>query len=228
MSLNTTLSISNVTIDPLAQIKDFHKSSIHFEFFTSCSFALISSLLTIFTLFRNENFADPSFYAYQSIAVHEFLLAVSYIFGYLLQYDPKLCVSYMFFLIRWVIREPVFYITIENVKTMIIFLSIYRAMACLFPTKFDLINGKKFWLTLTVGIVIISSAVFWPTAYVKHIEWDKNKNCYAGNQKNAIVTDTFSAFLDTYQFPNRSNCFCYRKFVVGDNRNVESCWIEVM
>lgn len=167
-----------------------------------CSFSgILSSILTLVTLSSNCNFKSVSFLYYKAIAYLEFLHMVFLIhMGLQYIFHEESLRSYTWVWLSIYVFEPGINLVSSCVDVSTAMLSIERAVACLWPTKFQLLNTRRIaWTVITATSVIFFPLMVLPPCLGFLITKDPTSNTYTiamskiGESK---AYDTFNYTLD--------------------------------
>lgn len=150
---------TNFTNDPFSHYVDPAEPTHRLIQTGACFIGVLSSILTLATMIKNKDFSDCCFRCYEAIAVIEIFYCIAC--GFFTLYDilPKFFkhqLTWVWFRELCVIFRDCFG---DSVTIIIIFLSIHRAIACLWPLKFSRVNKR--WLCY---FIIVFSVLFtiWP------------------------------------------------------------------
>lgn len=138
---------------------------------------------------------------YIAIAILEFLYGMQNGSGYMLYYFPSLNRIYALVFINLTINLGCQMSLVDGVKSLTIFLSLQRAVACLIPTKYYLISGRKVCLMITLGIIVATNLISGPYFFQWNTVYNNVTNTYVSQKtelKNSADFKTYDIFYSRY------------------------------
>lgn len=193
----TTLNLETTTTDYYSTWNGFisvwWEVADYFQW-VSCIPCVIGSVLTLGTICRNKQFSDPCFICYRAIAVLIFIYAFQNHFFYLVRYKPQVTANYI---VPWLEAIPLRglqYSVVDGARWLMVFLSLQRAIACLLPTKFHLISGRRVCLVVTIGTILVTTALRGQYFFDKSVIW----NNVTGTYSRVYNSFHYSKYFQTY------------------------------
>lgn len=148
--------------------------------FAFCFLGIISSVLTLVTLIKNEHFAEPCFVCYIGLAVSELIYAIiNIVYYWFIIKRNVLSASYVWVWVRYAILEAILSFCGRNSTCLVVFLSLQRFVACLIPNKYYLFNKKQLCVGVTIGTVLVSAASAAPIVFGVKIAYDNVSGLYS-------------------------------------------------
>lgn len=167
-------------------------------FLVSYCFGVISSFLTLATFYRNKTFSDPCFACYQGCALSELVYQIIYIIFYSYKLNErKLTSNAWCWTINAMLDTTICNLSVNYTSILVIFLSIHRAIGCLLPQKYYLLDSRKLCLGVTIGTFLIFIPTAIPQAFAMQCSFDNKTLLYSSSSVNndyKIYSNTLSWF----------------------------------
>lgn len=181
------ITSTNLSTDQIYQalVADYSKYQTSFESVTDQVnlvfniLGILSSFLTLLTVFRNDSFTEPCFVCYQAIAWFSGSLAsvqATYYWSRLNKGYAGSSYAWQVYLI--VLRQPLATFFEYSSVAVTVALNLHRAVASLTPMIYRKVNKRSVCYLVIVVAPLLSSAFAVPRAFRGEPAWNNATNVY--------------------------------------------------
>lgn len=201
---NQTYLNSSEYLDPWSDFSSYQ--SVYWRYSDTCIlvlciFGLLSSLLTLLTIYGNDHFSEPCFVCYIAVAVSEFIYTITYAFSRWATLNGLFTSSY-----SWARfskdRQPLFDVSVSATTILIVFLSLHRAVACLLPNKYYWFNTKRVCVGVVIFAYVASAFHAVPQLFAYDYKTDNETGRFAAIYSQFGLSQayiTYATVIDTYR-----------------------------